>query len=30
MPTVFERLYSGELPCARVYADEKAAAALRP
>ena len=22
MPTIFERLYSGELPCARVYADE--------
>lgn len=21
-PTVFERLYAGELPCARVYADE--------
>lgn len=22
MPTIFERLYQGELPCARVYADD--------
>lgn len=22
MPTIFEKLYRGELPCARVYADE--------
>ncbi|MBL8379430.1 MAG: HIT family protein [Burkholderiales bacterium] len=22
MPTIFERLYRGELPCARVYADD--------
>lgn len=22
MPTIFERLHAGELPCARVYADE--------
>ena len=22
MPTIFEKLYHGELPCARVYADE--------
>ncbi|HQY27721.1 MAG TPA: HIT family protein [Burkholderiaceae bacterium] len=22
MPTVFERLYAGELPCARIYSDE--------
>ena len=23
MPTIFEKLYHGELPCARVYADER-------
>lgn len=23
MPTIFEKLYRGELPCARVYADER-------